>query len=154
MAYEEKTDAQFEKNAQSAPLRARADKARAEAKIEYFKTIEVLQRSQEEAVVESDEMNPTGDEAWEALGTGCLKVQRRENSGRAVRRLAEAVILQSIEDLWNPVCRGESLLFFKGAGFILYSGIAGISYTKQIALIRMLAAAGPMTGYHSMRKAL
>jgi hypothetical protein len=28
------------------------------------------------------------------------------------RSLAEAVILQSIEDLWNPVLKKRSLLFF------------------------------------------
>ncbi len=56
--------------------------------------------------------------------------------------LAEAVILQAIEDLWNPMWKRDSLSFFEGSGFALYSEIAGISNTKQFAIIRMLANAG------------
>ena len=49
-AYEEKLDAQLEEwNAQIALLKAKAAKARAEAKIDYNKTIEALQRRQDEA---------------------------------------------------------------------------------------------------------
>jgi len=55
------------------------------------------------------------------------------------RSLAEAVILQSIEDLWNPERKRESLKFFKSNGFELCSKIAGISYIKQLAMLRMLA---------------
>jgi hypothetical protein len=60
-----------------------------------------------------------------------------------VRSLAEAIILQSIEDLWNPVCRRESLMFFGGEGFVLCSRIAGISYIKRLEMLRMLSYAGP-----------
>ncbi len=49
-AYEEKLDAQLEEwSAQIALLKARAAKAKAEAKIEYNETIEALQHRQEEA---------------------------------------------------------------------------------------------------------
>lgn len=58
------------------------------------------------------------------------------------RILAEAVILQSIEDLWNPVCKRGSLVFFQGDGFILCSELAGISYVKQLVMLRMIADAG------------
>jgi hypothetical protein len=58
------------------------------------------------------------------------------------RILAEAVILQSIEDLWIPVCKRESLRFFQGDGFELCSEIAGISYIRQLAMLRMLSKAG------------
>jgi len=61
---------------------------------------------------------------------------------RHTRSLAEAVILQSIEDLWNPVCKRGSLTFFQGDGFAVYSEIAGIRYIKQLAVLRMLADAG------------
>ena len=44
-AYEEKFDAQLKEwNAQIALLKARADKGKAEVKIEYYKTIEALRR--------------------------------------------------------------------------------------------------------------
>ena len=73
-AYEEKIDAQLEEwNAQIALLKARADKARAEAKIEYNKTIEALQRRQDEARAKLHELKTAGDEAWEDLKTGAEK---------------------------------------------------------------------------------
>ena len=73
-AYEEKLDAQLEEwNAHIALLKARADKAKAEMKIEYYKTIEALQRRQDEARAKLDELKTAGDEAWEDLKTGAEK---------------------------------------------------------------------------------
>jgi hypothetical protein len=73
-AYEEKIDAQLEEwSAQIALLRARADKAKAEVKIEYYKTIDALQRRQDEARSKLDELKIAGDEAWEDLKTGAEK---------------------------------------------------------------------------------
>ncbi len=40
------------------------------------------------------------------------------------KHLAEAVILQSIEDLWNPCYRKESKVFLYGEGFRMYADIA------------------------------
>ena len=112
-------------------------------------------------------------QAWEDLKTGAekawdevktvhpprgLKVQVSKTTGHAAnshaRNLAEAVILQSIEDLWNPVCKRGSLMFFGGDGFELCSEIAGIRYIRQLAMLRMLAHAGPKTSLRNMRKAL
>ena len=73
-AYEEKIEAQLEEwNAQIALLKARADKAKAEAKIEYYKTIEALQHKQDEAGTKLRELKTAGDEAWEDLKTGAEK---------------------------------------------------------------------------------
>jgi hypothetical protein len=73
-AYEEKIDAQLEEwSAQIALLKARADKARAEMKIEYNETIEALQRRQDVARAKLDELKTAGDEAWEDLKTGAEK---------------------------------------------------------------------------------
>jgi len=73
-AYEEKLDAQLEEwNAQTALFKARADKAKAEAKIEYYKTIEALQHKQDEARTKLRELKTAGDEAWEDLKTGAEK---------------------------------------------------------------------------------
>ena len=73
-AYEEKIDAQLEEwSAQIALLRARADKAKAEAKIEYHETIEALQHRQDEARAKLHELKTAGDEAWEDLKTGAEK---------------------------------------------------------------------------------
>jgi len=73
-AYEEKLDAQLEEwSAQISLLRAKADKARAEVKIEYYKTIEALQHRQDEAKTKLHELKTAGDEAWEDLKTGVEK---------------------------------------------------------------------------------
>ena len=73
-AYEEKLDAQLEEwSAQIALLRARADKAKAEAKIEYYKTIETLQHRQDEARAKLHALKTAGDEAWEDIKTAAEK---------------------------------------------------------------------------------
>ncbi len=74
-AYEEKLDAQFEEwNAQIALLKTKADKAKADMKIKYYKNIEVLERKQEVAGTRLRELKNAGDEAWEGLKTGAEKV--------------------------------------------------------------------------------
>jgi predicted ATP-binding protein involved in virulence len=73
-AYEEKLDAQLDEwTAQIALLKARAAKAKAEAKIEYYKTIDALQHRQDEARTKLHELKTAGDEAWEDLKTGAEK---------------------------------------------------------------------------------
>ena len=73
-AYEEKLDAQLKEwSAQITLLKAKADNAKADAKIEYYKTIEALQRKQNEAKTKLQELKTAGDEAWEDLKTGAEK---------------------------------------------------------------------------------
>ena len=80
-AYEEKLNAQLEEwSAQIAVLKARADKAKAEAKIEYYKTIETLQGKQDKARMKLQEIRTTGDDGWEDLKTGAENVWTEVNS--------------------------------------------------------------------------
>ena len=73
-AYEEKLDAQLKEwSAQIALLKAKADNAKADAKIEYYKTIDVLKHKQDEARTKLQELKTTGDEAWENLKPGTAK---------------------------------------------------------------------------------
>jgi multidrug resistance efflux pump len=73
-AYEEKLDAQLKEwNAQINLLQAKANNAKADAKIEYIKTIEVLQRKQNEAKTKLQELKAAGDEAWEDIKAGAEK---------------------------------------------------------------------------------
>jgi hypothetical protein len=73
-AYEEKLNAQLKEwSAQIALFKARADKGKTEAKIEYYKTIEALQHGQDEARAKLHELKTAGDEAWEDLKTGAEK---------------------------------------------------------------------------------
>jgi len=72
--YEEKLDAQFDKwNVQIALLKAKADKAKAEGRIEYYKTIEALQHKQDVAGTKLHQLKIAGDDAWEDLKTGAEK---------------------------------------------------------------------------------
>ncbi len=54
------------------------------------------------------------------------------------KSLAEAVILQSMEDLWNPSHRDESKVFFKGDGFKICAEIAGMNSIKQNKFLHLL----------------
>ena len=73
-AYEEKLDAQLKEwNAQIALLKAQAENAKADAKIDYYKTIEALEQKQDKAKTKLLELQATGDEAWEAVKTGAEK---------------------------------------------------------------------------------
>ena len=74
-AYEEKVDAQLKEwSAEIALLKAKADKAKAEVKIEYYKTIETLQGKQDAAKMKLQELRTAGDDAWEDLNTGAENV--------------------------------------------------------------------------------
>lgn len=74
-AFEEKLDAQLrEWSAEIALLKAKADKAKAEVKIEYYKTLETLQGKQDVARTKLRELRSAGDDAWEDVKTGAENV--------------------------------------------------------------------------------
>ncbi len=73
-AYEEKLDAQLKEwNAQITLLKAKADTAKAEAKVEYYAKSEALQHKRDTAGTKLQELKAAGDEAWEDLKTGAEK---------------------------------------------------------------------------------
>jgi|Deesub1362B_J571_1020462.scaffolds.fasta_scaffold00108_59 hypothetical protein len=57
-----------------------------------------------------------------------------------VRALAEAVILQSLEDLYHPAYRSESLRFFAGEGFRRCAHLAGLSLSERLRLLALVRA--------------
>jgi len=74
-AYEEKFDEQLKEwNAEIILLNAKADKARAEARIEYYKMIEALQGKQDKAKIKLHELRNAGDDAWEDIRAGAENV--------------------------------------------------------------------------------
>ena len=80
-AYEEKIDAQLKEwNTEITLFNAKADKAKAEAKVEYYKTIETLQGMQDKARMKLQEIKTTGDDVWEDLKTGAENVWAEVNS--------------------------------------------------------------------------
>jgi phage tail tape-measure protein len=74
-AYREKMEAQLEiLNAKFEELQAKAKYATAEAKIEYHKQIEALQPKMKEFKKKLQELQVTGEEAWEKFKTGLENV--------------------------------------------------------------------------------
>ncbi len=55
-----------------------------------------------------------------------------------LRNLAEAVILQSLEDLWSPSYSKESKEFFGGDGFEICAEIAGLNSEKKFRILFLL----------------
>ncbi|MBI5640502.1 MAG: hypothetical protein HZA17_08765 [Nitrospirae bacterium] len=55
-----------------------------------------------------------------------------------LKGLAEGIILQSIEDLWNENHRDDCVAFFKGEDFLTCSKIAGMSLHDQVRLLNLV----------------
>ena len=55
-----------------------------------------------------------------------------------IRNIAELIILQGIEDLWNKREKSGSADFFTGEGFSLCAGIAGMDPHDQGRLLNMV----------------
>ena len=58
----------------------------------------------------------------------------------AVKELAETVILQSIEDLWDKKRREECSSFFCGQGFSFWAGAAGMTISARRKILSMILA--------------
>jgi hypothetical protein len=56
-------------------------------------------------------------------------------------KIAEAIILQAIEDLWSAAHRKESIEFFTGEGFAICARIAGMGLYKKLKLIQAIKKA-------------
>ncbi len=70
-AYEKKMQAQLDEwDADIKKLKAQADKARADAQLEYFKQIEELRERQHRAQQKLTEIQQASDTAWEDLRAG------------------------------------------------------------------------------------
>ena len=64
------------------------------------------------------------------------------NSGKGetmgLKGLAEAIILQSIEDLWDDRLKEGCITFFKGKDFRACADAAGMNMTAQVKLLHMV----------------
>ena len=52
--------------------------------------------------------------------------------------IAELIMLQTIEDLWNEEERGDSINFFRGKDFTVCAEIAGMGLYDQARLLGMV----------------
>ncbi len=55
-----------------------------------------------------------------------------------LRSLAEAIILQAAEDLWDEDYRKQSTAFFSDEGFSCWAMIAGMTLDEQVRFLWML----------------
>jgi hypothetical protein len=62
--------------------------------------------------------------------------ERRRIMG--MKGLAEGIIMQSIEDLWNENLRDECISFFRGQEFGICAQAAGMSLDDQVKLLDMV----------------
>jgi hypothetical protein len=68
-----------------------------------------------------------------------------DNGGKAmaVKELAEKVILQSIEDLWDKEQRDLCSAFFCGQGFSFWAEAAGMTMSDKRKILSLILAAIP-----------
>ncbi len=71
-----------------------------------------------------------------------------------LRNLAEAIILQAIEDLWNSRLRNESIDFFRGEGFMRYARMAGMTRDEVFRILAIAKGPGkvPITHFSGETK--
>jgi chromosome segregation ATPase len=70
-AYEKKLQGQLDEwGAEIDKLKAKADSAKADAQLEYYKQIEDLRSMKDAASKKLDELKEAGDDAWEDLKAG------------------------------------------------------------------------------------
>ena len=70
-AYQSKLEAQLDEwTAEINKMKAKADKADADAQLEYYKQIEELRSKQETAQEKLEELKEAGEDAWEDLKAG------------------------------------------------------------------------------------
>ena len=58
-----------------------------------------------------------------------------------MKKIAEAVILQSVEDLWLPVHKKKSVDFFTGEGFVICAKFADFGLYEKLKLIQLIKKA-------------
>lgn len=70
-AYQQKLEAKLDEwTAEINKMKAKADKADADAQLEYYKQIEELRSKQETAQEKLEELKEAGEDAWEDLKAG------------------------------------------------------------------------------------
>jgi hypothetical protein len=67
---------------------------------------------------------------------------RRKSKSLKLKSFGESIILQSIEDLWNPLHRKQSIRFFKGKGFGFCAEIAGMGRESRDGIMSLLERIG------------
>ncbi|MGD0283888.1 MAG: hypothetical protein ABSB95_16190 [Dissulfurispiraceae bacterium] len=68
-----------------------------------------------------------------------VKVKReREEHGGKIRKLADAIMLQAIEDLWIPKEREKCINFFTGEEFNICAGMSGMNFHDKVKVLNLV----------------
>jgi predicted alpha-1,6-mannanase (GH76 family) len=67
-----------------------------------------------------------------------------------IRNLAEAIILQSVEDLWDAKQKGDCLTFFCGESFGMCAEIAGMTEYEQTMMLQLVSASAQEKGCNTI----
>ena len=65
-------------------------------------------------------------------------VVKKKAPGAQIKGLADAILLQSLEDLWTDEERSNCIDFFSGEGFRICSDIAGMSSDDKVKILNMV----------------
>ena len=75
-----------------------------------------------------------------------MPVATKGKERTSLRSLAEAILLQALEDLWDGARRKETIAFFCGEGFRHCADIASMNNYERLKLIRIVRRAIMKTG--------
>jgi hypothetical protein len=67
-----------------------------------------------------------------------------------IRNLAEAIILQSVEDLWVAKQKDDCLTFFYGERFGMCAEIAGMNTYEQATMLQLVSASAQENIYDTI----
>jgi len=67
-----------------------------------------------------------------------------------IKNLAEAIILQSVEDLWDAKEKGECLTFFYGESFGMCAEMAGMNEGEQARMLQLVSASAQENIYDTI----
>jgi hypothetical protein len=63
---------------------------------------------------------------------------KKKEVGAQIKKLAETILMQSIEDLWNKEERSNCIDFFTGEGYRICSEIAGMSPNEKVEVLNFV----------------
>ena len=67
-----------------------------------------------------------------------MKMLKKRENTMGLKGLAEGIILQSMEDLWDKHHKEDCISFFKGKGFRDCAKMAGMTTSDQISLLNLV----------------
>ncbi len=67
-----------------------------------------------------------------------------------IRNLAEAIILQSVEDLWDAKQKDDCLTFFYGESFGICAEMAGMNTYEQARMLQLVSASAQENSYDTI----